>query len=216
MASNNSIVQIILDSNDLTLWFRGPRHAGDFFAEWCSESNVLRSRRLHPLSPPSHYVAMVPDDMLAIQEWLQWHMANEGLDTRSVCHSCHSADMQPITTSATHQLCGNPTRAVRYLCSNCNTVLEEVELPPILPCPLPLSILQAVRVAPAGIPAFLSLLIDYETLETCVRALLTGKSVGTDGIPREFYKYGPGPLLELLRTAFNAYLSGNRPTVCGH
>ncbi len=143
-------------------------------------------------------------------------MANEGLGTRSVCHSCHSADFQPITTSATHQLCGNPTRAVRYLCSNCNTVLE---LPPIPPCPLPLSILQAVSVAPAGITAFLSLLnvlIDYETLETCVRALLTGKSVGTDGIPREFYKYGPRPLLELLRTAFSAYLSGNRPTVCGH
>jgi hypothetical protein len=67
-------------------------------------------------------------------------------------------------------------------------VHDEVALPPIAPCPLPLSILQAARVAPAGIPAFLSLPIDYETLETCVRTLLTGKSVGTDGIPREFYK----------------------------
>uniref|UniRef100_A0A7S0M8E9 Uncharacterized protein n=1 Tax=Cryptomonas curvata TaxID=233186 RepID=A0A7S0M8E9_9CRYP len=156
---------------------------------------------------------MVPDDMLAIQEW---HMANEGLDTRLVCQSCHSADIQPITTSATHQPCGNPTRAVRYLCSNCNMVHDEVALPPIPPCPLPLSILQAVSIAPAGIPAFLSLLIDYETLEACVRALLTGKSVGTDGIPREFYKYGPRLLLELLHAAFNAYLSGKRPTICGH
>ena len=95
-------------------------------------------------------------------------------------------------------------------------VHDEVVLPPIPACPLPLSILQAARVAPAGIPAFLSLPIDYETLEAYVRALLTGKSVGTDGIPREFYKYGPRLLLELLRAAFNAYLSGKRPTVCGH
>ena len=40
--------------------------------------------------------------------------------------------------------------------------------------------------------------------------------MGTDGIPREFYKYGPRLLLELLRAAFNAYLSGKRPTICGH
>ena len=83
-------------------------------------------------------------------------------------------------------------------------VHNEVALSPIPPCPLPLSILQAARVASVGIPAFLSCLIDYETLEACVRALLTGKSVGTDGIPRGFYKYGPRLLLELLRAAFNA------------
>jgi len=33
MASIRSIVQITLGSNDLTLWFRGPRQAGDFFVE---------------------------------------------------------------------------------------------------------------------------------------------------------------------------------------
>ncbi len=47
------------------------------------------------------------------------------------------------------------------------------------------------------------------------RALPTGKSVGTDGIPREFYKYAPRSFLELLRAAINAYLTGHRPTVCG-
>ena len=45
---------------------------------------------------------------------------------------------------------------------------------------------------------------------------MTGKSVGTDGIPREFYKYGPRVLLELLRAAINAYLRGEHPTVYQH
>ena len=43
----------------------------------------------------------------------------------------------------------------------------------------------------------LSRLIDFETLEQCVRKLLNGKATGVDGIPREFYKYGPQGLLEL-------------------
>ena len=49
-----------------------------------------------------------------------------------------------------------------------------------------------------------------------MRALGTGKSVGTDGIPREFYKYGPRVLLELLRAAINAYLRGERPMADPH
>jgi hypothetical protein len=72
--------------------------------------------------------------------------------------------------------------------------------------------LQAIRAAPAGIHALLSCPIDYDTLEVLTRALLTGKSVGTDGTPREFYKYGPRVLIELLCAAFNAYLSVKRPS----
>jgi hypothetical protein len=61
--------------------------------------------------------------------------------------------------------------------------------------------------APDGTPAQTSLLsADLEKLKTCVQALLTGKSVGTDGIPREFYKYCPQALLELLQAATNAFL----------
>ncbi len=37
-----------------------------------------------------------------------------------------------------------------------------------------------------------------------------------DGIPREFYKYGPQGLLELLWAALNAYLRGETPSVCAH
>ena len=40
--------------------------------------------------------------------------------------------------------------------------------------------------------------------------------MGTDRIPRELYKYGPRPFLDLLRAAINAYLKDERPTVHSH
>ncbi len=76
-------------------------------------------------------------------------------------------------------------------------------------------VLQAMNSAPDGIPAQISIFVDQETLVACVQALMTSKSVGTDGIPRELYKYGPRVLLELLRAAINAYLRCD-PTVYQH
>lgn len=199
--------------SELQLWFRGPRQAGDFLVQWCEQTHDLVRAKLCPLFPPNHYVATDPDDMLAIQEW---HMASEGLDTESGCPRCRSGNIQPITVTAENEPCGNPGRAVRYCCFSCNSVHDTVRLNPLPPCPLPLSVLQAMRSAPVGTPAQISLSVDLETLETCVRALSTGKSVGTDGIPREFYKYGPRALLDLLRAAINAFLRGERPTVYQH
>jgi hypothetical protein len=46
--------------------------------------------------------------------------------------------------------------------------------------------------------------------------LRNGKATGVDGFPREFYKYGPQNLLELLWAALNAYLRGEKPSVCAH
>jgi hypothetical protein len=143
-------------------------------------------------------------------------MASEGLDTKSGCPKCRSGNIQPITVTADNEPCGNPGRAVRYFCFNCNSVHDTVRLNPLPPCPLPLSVLQAMRSAPAGTPAQISISVDQTTLEACVRALGIGKSVGTDGIPREFYKYGPRVLFELLRAAINAYLRGEHPTVNQH
>ena len=199
--------------SELQLWFRGPRQTGDFLVQWCTRIHALGGARLCPLFPPDHYVATDPDDMLAIQEW---HMATEGLDTESGCPRCRSGSIQPITVTAENEPCGNPSRAVRYFCFSCNSVHNTPRLNPLPPCPLPLSVLQAMRSAPDGIPAQISTSVDQATLEACVRALMTGKSVGTDGIPREFYKYGPRVLVELLRAAINAYLRGEHPTVCQH
>ena len=58
--------------------------------------------------------------------------------------------------------------------------------------------------------------VDFVTLEAIVSRLRNGKSTGCDGIPREFYKYGPKLLLELLRLAINEYLGGAQPTEYAH
>jgi hypothetical protein len=61
----------------MMLWLKGPLQAGDFLIEWCVGSNALHHLCIHALSSTAYYVAMAPNDMLAIQEWL---MANEGMD----------------------------------------------------------------------------------------------------------------------------------------
>jgi hypothetical protein len=50
MSTANSIVQIVRNPCELKLWFRGPRQAGDFLVEWCTESNALH--RTSVPSPP--------------------------------------------------------------------------------------------------------------------------------------------------------------------
>ena len=37
MPTSTSVVCIIGDNTGVQLWFRGPRYAGDFLAQWCSE-----------------------------------------------------------------------------------------------------------------------------------------------------------------------------------
>ena len=118
----DQVVRLAGSPTGLELWFKGPRHAGDFLAQWCVSKNDLSSAKLRTLSPPPHYIAVDPDDMLAIQEW---HMANEGLDTESICPRCRSTGIQPITTTADHRPCGNPQRAIRFFCAKCLSVHDE-------------------------------------------------------------------------------------------
>ena len=49
--------------------------------------------------------------MMAVQEL---HMTREGMDTESIYLQCKSIGVEPVVTSASHQLCGNPSRAVRF------------------------------------------------------------------------------------------------------
>ena len=73
-----------------------------------------------------------------------------------------------------------------------------------------------MRKIPEGSAPLICHDISYDTLEACVRRLPNSKSPGCDGIPREFYKYGPMILLEHLRSAINAYTKGHRPTEFAH
>ena len=197
----------------LNIWFRGPRALGDFLIRWCGQAPPFGDVAIRTLAPPTTYVAIVPDDMLAVQEL---HLAREGMDSESICCNCRSPVVQPIVTTASSQKCGNSRRAVRFFCRQCCSVNDDVELAPLPLCPIPWNVWTNMRKIPEGSPPLICHDISYDTLEACVRRLPNGKSPGCDGIPREFYKYGPMILLEHLRSAINAYTKGHRPSEFAH
>ena len=207
------IIRVEGTNQALAVWFRGPRALGDFLSKWCMADHPFGDITVRTLKPPRTYVAIVPDDILAVQEL---HMASEGMDTESICLTCRTPGVQPISTSALKQACGNPKRAVRFFCAKCCSVRDDVDLTPLSPCPIPWNVWKDMRKIPKGLAPLICRLIDFDTLEAVVSRLRNGKSTGCDGIPREFYKYGPKLLLELLRSAINAYLEGAQPAEYAH
>ena len=145
----DTIVHLSGDEQGVSLWFSGPRQASDFVVRWISIADPITSAPIRPLKPPGQYIAIRPDDMLSVQEW---HMANEGMDTYSVCPSCQATGLQVISTTATQQTFGNPTRAVRLFCEQCQSVCDKPALPPMPPCPIPQQVLEEMSRIPAGTP----------------------------------------------------------------
>ena len=211
MHEADTIVHLSGDEQGVSIWFSGPRQAGDFVLRWNSTADPVTSAPIRPLKPPGQYVAIRPDDMLSVQEW---HMVSEGMDTYSVCPTCQAKGLHVISTTATHQRFGNPTRAVRFFCEQCQSVCDEPALSPMPPCPIPEQVLAEMRRIPAGTPPLLNRPVGFETLERCRRKQPNGRAPGEDGIPREFCKYGPLALLELYWKAINAFLKGDAPSVC--
>ena len=197
----------------LTLWFSGPRQAGNFVAHCCSDGHPLRSIRLEVLPPQGQYIATRPDDILAVQEA---HMAREGMDTHSVCPACQAKGLHALSVQTVKQQYGSNTRAVKFFCTQCQTLHDNVALAPLPPCPIPPALLEVMRKIPAGTLPLISRIFDYETVERCSREQPLHKTWGEDHVPREFYKYGPQLLLQLLWAALNAFLRGETPSVCAH
>jgi len=197
----------------LTLWFSGPRQAGDFIAQWCDTAGRGRNASLQSLHPPGQYVAILPDDILAVQEW---HMASEGMDTYSICPGCKSCGLHVLTTSGIRQSSHLSNRSIWFFCSQCQSLYNHPDLALMPPCPISSRVLEAMRRIPPGTAPLLNRLVDFATLEKSARGQKNGKQTGVDGQPREFYKYGPTALLELLWKAINAYLRGETPSVCLH
>ena len=169
----------------LRIWFRGPRVMGDFLTCWCSLQPPFEKPLVRSLVPSELYVAIIPDDILAVQEL---HLAREGMDSESICPGCRKPGVQPIVTSAAAQPFGNPKRAVRFFCQQCCSVHDDVDLAELPPCPIPWQVWQEMRRIPPGLGPLICRPVDMETLENTVRRLRNDLSMGTDGIPREFYK----------------------------
>ena len=113
--------------------------------------------RLQLLAPSEQYVAVVADDILAVQEL---HMASEGMDTESICMTCAAKTVKTISTSAVAQPKGNPKRAVRFICLECQHVHDKVDLAPLPPCPVPKEVWATLRKLPKDIGP---ILVDMES-----------------------------------------------------
>ena len=204
------VQRLVGGSSGIQLWFRGPRLLGDFLTQWCTLHHAWRNARLCTLAPAAQYIAIVPDDMLAVQEL---HMATEGMDSKSVCISCRQPGVQPIVAKAVGQQNGNARRAVLFFCAGCISVHNDVGVAELPPCPVPLETWQALRKIPPNTQPLVCRPVDIDTLIECVSHLPLGKSPGTDGIPYEYYIYAPRALLEYLLAAINAFLLGMQPSV---
>ena len=187
---------------------------GKYHSHWIQAVVYPEGRTpIRPLQPPGKYIAIRPDDMLSVQEW---HMASEGMDTYSVCPTCRQQGLHVLSTSATQQRFGNPTRAVRFFCEHCQSICDKPAMAPMPPCPIPKQVLEAMRKIPAGSLPLINRTIDFESFERRTRRQPNGKAPGSDGQPREYCKYGPTAFLELYWAAGNAYLRGEAPSVCIH
>ena len=196
-------------SAGLQIWFRGPQALGDFLVAWCALAES-RSISMTTLCTCHEYLAVTPEDMLSIQEL---HLSSEGMDTASICLYCRKPGLQPISTTAAHQQFGNPQRAIRFLCTRCRRVMDQVDLLPLPPCPLPPQVQESMRRIPLGTAPLIARPLDYDALVSIVKQLLYGKMPGCDLFPRELYRHAPPPLLMRLLAAINAFIEGKDPTV---
>jgi hypothetical protein len=158
----SGIVKIEGTGQALVMWFRGPRAFGDFLLKWCTTDHPFKEVNVHTLKPGQTYIAIVPDDILAVQEL---HMASEGMDTESICSNCREPGVQPISTTALKQVRGNPKRAVRFFCSKCRCVCDDVELAPLSPCPIPWNVWKDMRKIQKDLAPLICRHVEFDTLE---------------------------------------------------
>ena len=211
LPESQAIVQISGGQHFLQLWFRGPRALGDFVGQWCGVDHAWASLDFELLPSHHDYVAIVPDDMLAVQEV---YMASEGMDSESVCFACGVRGVQPIVTTGNAQPCGHPRRRISYFCCKCRSVHDNVGLAPMPPCPVPLDIWNSMRRIDPKSEPLLARPVDSTTFrEKYAAKLSVNKSPGSDRQPREYCKYGPPIFQEYVRHAVNAVLAGAEPTV---
>ena len=81
MSTTQNIVSAPKYTHSLQLWFSGQRAFGDFLVEWCSIEKGLRSLAVRILAPPVPYVAILPDEMMAVQEL---HMTREEAVSKAI------------------------------------------------------------------------------------------------------------------------------------
>ena len=207
MASTRELQAVAGSNHHLELWFRGPRPLGNFLVEWSSELPGRVGRRIHLLDAPEDFVAVIPDDMLAMQELC---LARQGMAPTAQCPTCGSQAIQPVVTAApVPQQRGCPWRTVRYFCTGCQIVVDKVGYGADPPCPIPEEFWASLKKFPDDMQPFLSRPMDLTSLRARLRKLPKGRAAGRDGVPYEYLKFGPGLLHGYLLAAANAFFSGS-------
>ena len=74
---------------------------------------------------------------------------------------------------------------------------------------------ESLRKFPPGMEPFLSRPMDADSLRERIRKLPKGKAPGMDGIPYEYFIYGPPNLHDYVLEAANAFMSGSHPLQIG-
>ena len=139
------------------------------------------------------------------------YLARQGMADTSRCRACLSSEVQPVVTTASQQAAGCAWRAIRFFCSGCGCACDNVDRGPDPPCPISDAVWASMRKFPPGMQAFMSRPMDMDSLKERIRKLPMGRAPRRDGIPYEFFKYGPPEMLGCLLTAANAFMSGSHP-----
>ena len=84
LTAAQDIIKITCSSQEMQFWFRGPRPLGDFLSQW-SQFDGDKNFKIRTLPAPKSYIAILPDDMLAIEEI---YLGREGTDIASKCPKC--------------------------------------------------------------------------------------------------------------------------------
>ena len=76
------------------------------------------------------------------------------MNTESICLPCKSKGVEPVVTSALHQTCGNPMKAVLFFCCKCCSVHDQVDLGEMPPYPVPWKVWHSMQKFPPNAARF--------------------------------------------------------------
>ena len=138
------------------------------------------------------------------------------MNTEPICLPCKSKGVEPVVTSALHQTCGNPLRAVLFFCCKCCSVHDRVDLGEMPPCLVPWKAWQSMRKIPPTLLRFyavrFTLKLGKWSPTSSRRARFAAQTVSHENIVED----GAAFLREQYRAAFNAFIRCQQPTTHIH
>ncbi len=102
----------------------------------------------------------LPDNMLAMQEI---YLIQQGMADMSRHRMCLSSEVKPVVTAGNKEAAA--WSAIRFFCSRCGCVSDNMDRDPDFPCPIPDAFLASMRKIAPGMQAFNSKPMDMGSLQ---------------------------------------------------